>query len=291
MSDSAAWLEDHAGKQWPVEATCALGRASSNDIVVDNGKVSRRHALIHRQDAAEHWVIDLGSGNGTYVNGRRLALPTRLANGDKLMLGEVEYVFRQRTGAPVAVRPARKGDSGIQTLIDIRSMPCWLLVADIKGSTALAARLPPTEMAMMTGRWMSACKEAIERHDGIINKYLGDGFFAYWYADRDRTNEITSAMGELVALQRDRHNPPFRLALHWGDVTVGGGGAAGEDSLSGRDVSLAFRMEELAGKLGCDVLLSEAARARIGAGVKVTDAGVHPLVGYENDRLRFFVMA
>lgn len=290
MSDPAAWLEDRAGKRWPVEATCALGRATSNDIVVDNGKVSRRHALIHRQDASEHWVIDLGSGNGTYVNGRRLALPTRLADGDKVMLGEIEYVFRQRTGVPLAVRPARKGDSGIQTLIDIRSMPCWLLVADIKGSTALAARMPATEMAVMVGRWMAACKEVIERHDGIINKYLGDGFFAYWYADRDRTSDITTAMEELAALQRDRQNPPFRLALHWGDVTVGGGASVGEDSLSGRDVSLTFRMEELAGRLGCDVLLSDAARTRIGPSVKVNDVGVHPLVGYEDDRLRFYAM-
>lgn len=293
MTDSAAWLEDDAGRRVPIGAKCALGRATSNDVVVDNGKVSRRHALIHRQDDAEFWVVDLGSGNGTYINNRRIALATRLVDGDKLMLGDVEYAFRQAT-RPLAVATVGRspaGSSGAQTIIDIRNMACWLLLVDIKGSTALAARLPTTEMAVLVGRWMSACREIVDRHEGIINKYLGDGFFAFWYADRDRTGDLLAAIRAFTDMQRQRQGPPFRLAVHYGEVTFGAGGSAGEDSLSGRDVALVFRMEKLAGTLGCDVLLSEQARERLGADIKVTDAGAHALPGFEDEPPRFFVMA
>ena len=288
MTEASAWLEDGSGRRWPMAATCALGRATGNDVVVDNGKVSRRHALIHRQDAAEYWVIDLGSGNGTYINGRRIALATRLAKGDTLTLGDATFTFGQ-SSAPTKRRPSGSVSSA-QTIIDIRAIPCWLLVADIKGSTALAARLPMTDMAVMVGRWMAACKEIIEQKDGVINKYLGDGYLAYWYASRDRMPDLGAALEQFRAMQRQRQDPPFRLALHYGVVTVGGGGSVGEDSLSGRDVSLVFRMEKLAGSLGCDVMVSEAARDHLGGDIPMSDLGVHPLAGFEKERLRFYAL-
>ena len=289
MTEASAWLEDGSGRRWPIAATCALGRATSNDIVLDNGKVSRRHALIHRQDDAEFWVIDLGSGNGTYINGRRIALATRLSKGDTLTLGDATFTFDQRAVPPK--RAPSASVSSAQTIIDIRTIPCWLLVADIKGSTALAARLPMTEMAVLVGRWMAACKEIIEQKDGVINKYLGDGFLAYWFASRDRMPDMGAAVEQLREMQRQRQGPPFRLALHYGVVTVGGGGSAGEDSLSGRDVSLVFRMEKLAGSLGVDVMVSEAARDHLGSDIRLSDLGVHPLQGFEDDRLRFYALA
>jgi adenylate cyclase len=290
MVDGPAWLEDADGRRHPIAGTCALGRAAANDIVIDDGKVSRRHALIHKQDDAEYWVIDLGSGNGTYLNGRRITLATRLSGGDTLSVGEVRFTFGQATGS--APRPPRPPVApGTQTIIDVRTMPCWLLVADIKGSTALSARLSTTDMAMLVGRWMAACREVIEQHGGIINKYLGDGFLAYWHSDRDRMPDMVATLDALRDMRVQRVGPPFRIALHYGLVTFGGGGSAGEDSLSGRDVALAFRMESLAGSLGCDAILSEAARAHLPPAMRMTDVGTHTLQGFEDDRLRFFVLA
>lgn len=287
MTDSTAWLEDGDRRRVPIAAKCALGRAPNNDVVIENDKVSRLHALIHRQDDAEFWVVDLGSRNGTYINGRRIALATRLSDGDVVMLGEAEYAFRQTTKA-VARKPTGSLDV---TVAVISERPCWLLVADIKASTALAARLPTTDMALLVGSWMGECKSIVERHGGIINKYLGDGFFAYWYADQGRMPDLVETLRRLSGMQRQRQGPPFRLALHYGRITIGGGGSAGEDSLSGREVNLVFRMEKLAGTLGCDILVSEAAREELGAGARFTDAGAHVLPGFEAERPRFFVMA
>ena len=65
----------------PAEAI--LGRASSNQIVVRSDQASRRHARIAWQD--DHWLLeDLGSRNGTFVNGQPIQAATGLSDGDMI---------------------------------------------------------------------------------------------------------------------------------------------------------------------------------------------------------------
>jgi adenylate cyclase len=285
MTVPTVWLEDESGRRWPLAQTCSLGRSASNDVVIEDGKVSRRHALVHKQDDAEHWVIDLGSGNGTYLNGRRVIQPTRLDDGDALSLGDHSLRFRRVTGR--ISQPRERSHLSAQTIINIKSIDCWMLVADIKGSTAMAASLSPTDMAMQVGRWMATCKEIIDTHDGAINKFLGDGFFAYWHHEPETPRQFASALTALMALQRNR-SPRFRLALHRGAVAFGGGGSLGEDSLSGVDVVVAFRMEKMAGALGCDVLASDEIKAGLAGLMTLRDLGQHIVPGLENAERRRF---
>lgn len=288
MAVPTVWLEDESGRRWPVAATCSLGRSSTNDIVIDDGKVSRRHALIHKQDDAEYWMIDLGSGNGTYLNGRRLTQPTRLANGDALRLGDHTLAFRHIAHRPISEPRSRMS---AQTIISIKDIACWLLVADIKGSSTMAARLSSTEMAMLVGRWMGTCKEIVDGHGGAINKFLGDGFLAYWLAEPTETGRIVSALEALRALQADPAGPRFRAAVHYGTVAFGGGGSLGEDSLTGADVVLAFRMEKIAAELGCDLMVSEEARRGLDGPLILRDLGSHPVPGLAEPGRRFFAVS
>ncbi len=70
-----------------------LGRAPANDVQLSDGTVSGQHAAIEWQP--EGWTIrDLGSSNGTHVNGRRIDQPRALNPGDKVRLGNIELVFR-----------------------------------------------------------------------------------------------------------------------------------------------------------------------------------------------------
>ena len=83
-----------------------LGRAEDNDIVIDDAEVSRHHARLTWQ--GNTWVIeDLGSSNGTYINGQRISAPTILAAGSQLQLGP-DVVLGMQAGAMGAKRPARK---------------------------------------------------------------------------------------------------------------------------------------------------------------------------------------
>ena len=70
-----------------------LGRASDNDVVLDDPRVSRHHARIRRRGKA-FYLFDLASSNGTWVNGQRF-YRLLLMDGDKIRLGNSELVFRQ----------------------------------------------------------------------------------------------------------------------------------------------------------------------------------------------------
>ena len=70
-----------------------LGRGSSNDVVVPlDPSVSRLHAVIERYPTGFS-VRDLGSANGTFVNGERVMGERRLRTGDEIRLGDSRLVF------------------------------------------------------------------------------------------------------------------------------------------------------------------------------------------------------
>src|SRR3954471_24896926 len=69
-----------------------FGRNSDNSIVFAGGRASRRHAEIRRA-GAEYLLSDLGSSNGTLVNGQRLTAPHRLRHGDTFEIGDDAFRF------------------------------------------------------------------------------------------------------------------------------------------------------------------------------------------------------
>lgn len=70
-----------------------LGRGPSNEIVINHAQVSRQHARLTRQGGTVV-LEDLGSTNGTYVNGVRLTAPQTLSNGDVIGLGDtITFTF------------------------------------------------------------------------------------------------------------------------------------------------------------------------------------------------------
>lgn len=74
-----------------------IGRDPENDLVLDDRRVSRRHAEI-RLRLGRYTLYDLQSTNGTWVNGRRVA-EVVLSDGDRVLIGGSELVMRQEQGA------------------------------------------------------------------------------------------------------------------------------------------------------------------------------------------------
>jgi adenylate cyclase len=278
-----AWLEKPTGERIPLNGPVSFGRIANNQIVLPDEKVSRRHALVHPQGEREFWAVDLGSRNGTYVNQRRLSQPIRLRDGDQIQVGPFSFVFRQ---ASANANESEKDQSTLLTLVDVRALSCWLLVADIESSTDLAKSLPPDELAIVMGRWLLNCKRVIEANGGTVNKYLGDGFLAYWRAPEVAANQVAGALNSLHELQTNVQLR-FRFVVHRAEVTFGGVASLGEESLSGTAVNFVFRMEKVASTLGQPVLLSESASSALGAALILVPLGEHPVPSFEGLH-RFF---
>ncbi|HMY73344.1 MAG TPA: SpoIIE family protein phosphatase, partial [Blastocatellia bacterium] len=72
-----------------------IGRSARNDLCVEDPFASRLHAEIRRRGDA-FWISDLGSANGTLINGQRLMAPVQLNDRDTVRIGETEIEYSER---------------------------------------------------------------------------------------------------------------------------------------------------------------------------------------------------
>ena len=100
----AAGLPGHprllvAGQEHPLgDARLVIGRGADADLVLADPGVSRRHAEI-KVDGLDHVVVDLGSTNGTHVDGMPVQ-HARLTNGTVIRVGTTDLVYRRDEGGP-----------------------------------------------------------------------------------------------------------------------------------------------------------------------------------------------
>ncbi|WP_194814538.1 BTAD domain-containing putative transcriptional regulator [Nocardia sp. XZ_19_385] len=97
-----AWLR--VGENDPVlipPLGLRIGRAPDNDVVLDDNRVSRKHArILHREDGV--FIRDRDSANGVYVNGAPIGSDTPLSDGDVIRVGSTTLRFELRAERPVA---------------------------------------------------------------------------------------------------------------------------------------------------------------------------------------------
>lgn len=284
-ADDCAWLETINGERLPLRDSCGLGRAPENGVVLTGEKVSRRHALIHRQNQTEFWLVDLGSRNGTYRNSARLKQPTRLRDGDRIGVGAIQFKFcvdesrvaQTATGrAPLA-----------ETTPTQRRSKVWLLIVDVENFTGLSQSLPPDELARRLGSWLLQCSDVVETSCGCVDKYVGDGFLAYWDTKFATAEQFASALERFTSLQKTG-DLKFRWTVHYASLQLGIS-QFGNDSLVGTEINFAYRMEKIAGGLQLSRLLSGPAVKSLRNRIAARDVGSHPVKGFPGEH-RFFTV-
>ena len=104
------------------EKSVVLGRDAGCDRVVDHEKMSKRHAEIH-QRGSNWFVRDLGSTNGTTLNGIDCTQEQQLTDGSRLKIGGLFATFQVKEAAPEVSQGASRGpSSGVPE--SKRSPPC-----------------------------------------------------------------------------------------------------------------------------------------------------------------------
>ena len=93
-----------AARKFPLEKpVTSIGRSSMNDLPISDKMLSRQHARIVRDDNGGLQVEDLGSRNGTFLNGERLAAPQPLKAGDRITLGGVTLKLESESTTRVRI--------------------------------------------------------------------------------------------------------------------------------------------------------------------------------------------
>lgn len=123
-----------AGSELDVlQPVVTVGRGRQSDVSIDDDSVSSAHATLEYERGS--WrITDLGSANGTFVEGVRLApqVPTPLAYGSTVRFGAVQTHFRPVAGAdPEAARESFRPPPGPVRLVERRRgvrLPLWLVL-------------------------------------------------------------------------------------------------------------------------------------------------------------------
>jgi pSer/pThr/pTyr-binding forkhead associated (FHA) protein len=95
----------NAGREFELSGSTVVGRDQSAGLVIDDAEASRRHASLSVEGTTVT-VEDLGSTNGTFVNGARISAPKELTGGDKLRIGTTVFELRvPQAEEPPAAEP------------------------------------------------------------------------------------------------------------------------------------------------------------------------------------------
>ncbi len=220
--------------------------------------------MVRRQEGGFH-LFDLGSFNGSYLNGSRVTAARRLQDGDVIRFADHEFRYGE-LGDPPA--PPNPDDFGGSTIAMIRSAPAVLLVSDVKGFTSLSEALEADELAQIIGSWYSDCERILSEEGATVDKFIGDSVLAYWTVVDEPSLRASLRAAErlLASCERIRAERPevfhaigrgfeVGVALHVGKVAYGGMSQS-EFTLVGDPVNLVFRLESLTRELGGAVLLS-----------------------------------
>ncbi|MFP8882250.1 MAG: adenylate/guanylate cyclase domain-containing protein [Myxococcota bacterium] len=195
---------------------------------------------------------------------------------------EVLETFGRHVSPQVAKRLMERG-TGSET--ELRDVSVFFL--DIRGFTTLSEARSPKEVVALLNDLFSFMVDEIDRHQGIVNKFLGDGFMAVFgapfSAGQDASNALAAAMGicdRLEVLIAGDELPPLRIGIgiHAGHAIAGNIGSSRrkEYTLIGDVVNVAARIESLNKRFESAVLVSASVWSRLEE--PIPEAIVHPEV-------------
>jgi len=273
MSDvvPAAYLEvllDGERRRFPLagDSLFRVGRSEDNNIVIDDDVASRHHAMLQRSEGGLFYITDLGSSNGTCVNGTHISMPVLLQPGDLITIGSHEFSFFQDTGAA----PAGEATGGLEaTNIFFAQKLITVLVADIRNFTGLARRIDAGKLSRLTGTLFRQSGKELQESGAWFQKYIGDAVMAVWLhknheAEPGELLPVFESLSKLAAIatglqdQFDLDAPVrFGAGINTGWASVGNVGslASSDYTAMGDVVNKAFRLESATRELDCDLAL------------------------------------
>src|SRR3712207_1819692 len=167
--------------------------------------------------------------------------------------------------APLTAPPAPASSS----MASAERRQLTVMFCDLVGSTTLASRLDPEDLREVIGAYHRCVTETVERFEGFVAKYMGDGVLIYFgwphadEADAERAVRAGLALVDAVGqLPTPEQRLQVRISLATGLAVVGdllGAGAAQEQAVVGETPNLAARLQALADP-GYPVIVAETRR-------------------------------
>ena len=244
------------------------------------------HALMYHISRS---VVLLGSGVVAGIVAGSLRRQFETAVGAAAARDRVTNMFGQHVSPAVVDRLL-----ATQSEPPSETREVCVLFLDIRGFTAMTRKRPADETVALLNDFFAEMIEVVDRNNGIINKFLGDGFLALFGAPLEdpkaASNALAAARGMLEAVDRWTKARPqtalrIGIGIHLGEAVTGtvGSPRRKEYTVIGDTVNLAARLEQLTKETGSQLLISSAVH-RVTIDIDgATDLGPLPIRGYDED--------
>lgn len=253
----------------PSAGAWKIGRDRACTILLDDDAVSRQHALVQPAEEGAFYLIDLGSLNGTFLNGARVSTPTQLHDGDQVRIGLYQLEFHCDSQTPAALDETSVDSTAFATRALYAQRLVSVLVVDVRGYTRLAQVTDQAVLCQLIGTWFREAGRIMERYGAWAQKYIGDAVMAVWLHEqagskRDQIMQILRATAEFARAtakleQRFALPRPLRIGagINTGTASVGNTGTGGNTDYTavGEAVNAAFRIESCTRQIGCDLAI------------------------------------
>jgi adenylate cyclase len=267
------------------DGTCwTIGRSDDNSIPLSDRWMSRNHAMIQAMAPNEYYLIDLGSRNGTFLNGRRVNVPVSLRYGDHITFGQTDLEFfaqaplnsPREDSSTLSLSPDpnsspnhnEKHEGSATVLLHVRRL-LSVLVVDIRGFTVLARQLDEALLSEVMGTWFHQAGNIIRQYGSWVDKYIGDAVMAVWIHSSTEVSaremqRVLIALQDLQQMTSRLHSTygldqPIQIGagVNTGYAMVGntGSGDRPDYTALGDTVNAAFRLESVTKELAVDVAL------------------------------------
>lgn len=260
---------EETGEVFPLQDFNLIGRSQDATIRLLDTGVSRQHATI-RRDGRTFWLADLGSANGSFVNDVAVTTARALRHNDHIQFGATVFVFDHEESDITKELTGTRTQVLNTVALPVKSIKATLLVGDLKNFTAISAQLTAEEVAAMLREWYADCDAILKPRGAIIDKFIGDGVFAYWASADDEARLRATEAARLLSGPPVTPSPTRRwlrenlginvtchVGLNIGSVALGAMGR-GVNTAVGEAVNVTFRIEALTRKLSVPVLASAA---------------------------------
>jgi adenylate cyclase len=257
-------------KTWRLEGKKAyrIGRSDSNEITLNHTWVSRQHAMIQVEENGSFNALDMGSSNGTFVNGNRVYSPTQLRSGDLIQIGsKITLTFLQNS---VINQPVQGPYEEEKTVAFMEKEKVTILICDIRNFTTLSEEIGDSKISEILKLWTQGTSQIVSQHKGNVDKFIGDAVMAIWAGSGSVRQSVDSALSCALKISEftqkisealpDLPRPlAIGAALNTGEAVIGNIGVDGnrDYTVIGDVVNIAFRLEGLTEKIGKELLLGQ----------------------------------
>jgi adenylate cyclase len=261
-------MRGQEARRHPIErlTVCRIGRSDQSAVVLDDPRASREHAMVRRDATGHCYLTDLGSRNGTTLNGRTLTAPARLRHGDIIGIGAQELAFEDPEGDHEP-----EPEAAAATQMFLANSLITVLVMDVRGFTPLSQELGEERISSLMSDVFRHAGDLLDRHRSWSQKYIGDAVMGVWVHTGGQVSavEIAGVLDVIAEMRLHFEQLPDRFALsgpirfgaaiNSGQAAIGnmGSATASDFTALGDTVNKAFRLEKATRQVACDLLVGK----------------------------------